>query len=77
MLISHIRTARGLILNRLLDEFYEPHDSFLTVAMEIDRLASKDKYFTSRQLNANADLYGSFVYMALYVAGRCRSPRNC
>ena len=60
------------MLNRLLDEFYEPHDNFLTVALEIDRLASKDKYFTSRQLNANADLYGSFVYMALYVAGHFR-----
>ena len=65
--------------NRLLEEFYEPHNSFLTVALEIDRLASKDKYFTSRQLNANADLYGSFVYMALYVAAHCRCPpsRNC
>ena len=55
--------------HRLLDEFSdESNDSFLAIALEIDRIASKDKYFTSRQLKANADLYGSFVYKALYVA---------
>ncbi len=43
-------------------------NDFLRVAMEIDRIASKDRYFTSRQLKANADLYGSFVYMALYAS---------
>jgi len=50
-----------------LEEFYDEKadGGFLAVALEIDRIASKDKYFTSRQLKANADLYGSFVYMAL------------
>ena len=52
----------------MLNEFYKKSDDgFLAVALEIDRIASTDKYFTSRQLKANADLYGSFVYMALYV----------
>ncbi|KAI4260714.1 MAG: hypothetical protein L6R42_003918 [Xanthoria sp. 1 TBL-2021] len=37
----------------------------LAVALEIDRIASTDPYFTLRNLQANADLYGSFVYMAL------------
>ena len=39
----------------------------LAVALEIDRVASEDEYFTSRHLKANADLYGCFVYTALYV----------
>lgn len=39
----------------------------LAIALEIDRIASTDSYFTSRNLQANADLYGSFVHIALYV----------
>ena len=35
------------------------------VAMEIDRVASSDEYFVRRNLKANADLYGCFVYTAL------------
>lgn len=42
-------------------------DSLLAVALEIDKIASKDHYFTSRNLKANADLYGCFVYTALYA----------
>jgi citrate synthase len=42
-------------------------DPLLKVAFEIDRIASSDDYFTSRKIFANADLYGSFVYTALYV----------
>lgn len=40
-------------------------DPVLQIALEIDRQASTDEYFTSRNLQANADLYGSFVYTAL------------
>jgi citrate synthase len=40
-------------------------DPVLAIAMEIDRIAGVDEYFTSRNLQANADLYGSFVYTAL------------
>jgi citrate synthase len=49
-------------------------DPFLKVAFEIDRVASSDDYFTARKLFANADLYGSFVYTALYVLSL---PRVC
>ncbi|GAQ07525.1 citrate synthase [Aspergillus lentulus] len=42
-------------------------DPLLKVAFEIDRIASSDDYFTARKIFANADLYGSFVYTALYV----------
>ncbi|PQE26247.1 citrate synthase protein [Rutstroemia sp. NJR-2017a BBW] len=40
-------------------------DPLLGIAMEIDRIASQDKYFTSRNLKANADLFGCFVFSAL------------
>ena len=40
-------------------------DPVLQVAMEIDRIASTHEYFVKRNLQANADLYGSFVYTAL------------
>ena len=42
----------------------------LAVALKIDRVASKDEYFTKRNLKVNADLYGCFVYTALYVFRR-------
>ena len=37
----------------------------MSVAMEIDKIASVDPYFVSRRLNTNPDLYGCFVYSAL------------
>lgn len=37
----------------------------LRVALEIDRVAHEDPYFTSRKLKANADLYGCLLYTAL------------
>jgi citrate synthase len=39
-----------------------PH---LSVAIEIDRIASTDLYFTSRNLKVNADLYGCFIFSAM------------
>ncbi|KAL9036214.1 MAG: hypothetical protein Q9214_006235, partial [Letrouitia sp. 1 TL-2023] len=37
----------------------------LDVAKEIDRIASTDDYFIKRNLSANADLYGVFIFIAL------------
>lgn len=43
-----------------------PHtDETLAVALEIDRIASKDEYFKSRNLVANADLFLSLLYVAM------------
>lgn len=55
------------VIKDILGELKEDvqKNNFLTVAMEIDRLASQEQYFTSRNLHANADLFGSFVYTAL------------
>ena len=58
---------RTKYLRAMFEEFSEESRSnaLLAIAMEIDREASTDEYFTSRNLKANADLYGSFVYTAL------------
>ena len=53
------------MLEELSDETRD--NPLLAVALEIDNVASKDSYFTSRNLKANVDLYGCFVYTALYV----------
>jgi citrate synthase len=37
----------------------------LQVAMEIDRIANTDPWFTSRNVKVNADLYGCFLYTAM------------
>ena len=58
---------RAKYLRAMLEEFSEEskNNPLLAIAMEIDREASTDEYFTSRNLKANADLYGCFVYTAL------------
>lgn len=59
--------SRVKYIRAMLDDFSDEkaRNPLFTVAMEIDRIASQDRYFTSRNLKANADLYGCFVYTAL------------
>ncbi|KAL4912107.1 citrate synthase [Aspergillus aurantiobrunneus] len=54
-------------LRAMLAELYvgQEMDGPLAVAMEFDRVASTDSYFTSRHLKVNADLYGCFVFSAM------------
>ena len=58
---------RTKFIRAMLEEHKDTgrQNPLLSVAIEIDRIASTDSYFTSRNLNANADLYGCFVYTAL------------
>ena len=58
---------RAKYLRAMVEEFSEEskNNLLLAIAMEIDREASTDEYFTSSNLKANADLYGCFVYTAL------------
>ena len=65
--IYKVVDPRGKLVRQLIDEYKEEVDgnSLLQVAMEIDRVAGDDPYFTSRNLKANADLYGCFLYTAL------------
>lgn len=59
---------RSKFISKMLAELQgeSKDEALLAVAVEIDRIASKDDYFTSRNLKVNADLYGCFVYTALY-----------
>ena len=41
-------------------------NQLLSIAIEIDGIVSTNSYFTSRNLKANADLYGVFFYTAVY-----------
>jgi citrate synthase len=65
--IYKVVDPRGKLVRTLIEEYKEDIESnpFLKVAMEIDRVAGSDEYFTSRNLHANADLYGCFLYTAL------------
>ncbi|KAF4509370.1 hypothetical protein G6O67_003548 [Ophiocordyceps sinensis] len=57
---------RTRYIRRMIDEYLDESDMpFLKVALEIDRIASTDEYFTSRNLKANADLYGALLYTAM------------
>ena len=55
---------RILFAAQIMNELGSDHP-LLQVAMEIDRIASQDKYFVSRKLQANSDLYIGVVYTAL------------
>lgn len=65
--IYKVKDPRGRLVRQLIEEYKEDveKNEFLRVAMEIDRVAEEDPYFTSRNLKANADLYGCFLYTAL------------
>lgn len=69
---------RNKFIKVLLDELSDrtTDNSLLAVALEIDKTASQDAYFTSRNLKANADLYGCFVYTALYVQSTHATDSN-
>ncbi|KAH7183656.1 citrate synthase [Fusarium flagelliforme] len=67
--IYKVKDPRGKLVRQLIEEYKEDvyKNDFLRVAMEIDRVAEMDHYFTSRNLKANADLYGCFLYTALGI----------
>lgn len=56
---------RRLVEERIRDITPNTHDEALAVALEIDRVASEDKYFRSRGLVANAHLFLSLFYVAM------------
>ena len=66
--IYKVTDPRYHCIREILDELIAEglaKDPTLRIALEIDRIASTDEYFTSRGLKANADLLASFVYKAL------------
>lgn len=57
---------RAKLLRKILLEIRgDSTDPIQQVALEIDRIASTDEFFTSRMLRANADLYACLVYTTL------------
>ncbi|KAG8159970.1 hypothetical protein KVR01_010607 [Diaporthe batatas] len=58
---------RELIAESMQDIESLRDDHHLAVALEIDRIASQDPYFKSRNLCANADLFLSFAYKAMGI----------
>ena len=58
---------RSTFIRQILEELNEETsvDPDLSIAMELDRIASSDEYFTSRKLKANADMFASFAYKAM------------
>jgi hypothetical protein len=66
--IYKVVDPRSVFIREILDELHEEiaQDPVLKVAMELNRLASTDPYFVSRKLHANADLFASFAYKAMY-----------
>ncbi|KAJ5668363.1 uncharacterized protein N7477_006933 [Penicillium maclennaniae] len=63
--VAHLKKA----LEELSDKI--DGDAHLSVALEIDRIASQDPYFKSRNLNTNADLgFKPEIITALMLAGR-------
>ena len=67
--IYKVVDPRSIFIREILEECGEEAkaDPLLKVGLEIDRIASTDKYFTSRKLNHNADLFASFAYKAMSV----------
>jgi citrate synthase len=65
--IYRVTDPRAVFIKEMLDELKEEvdRDPLLKVALEIDRLAQDDEYFTSRNLKPNADLFATFVYKAM------------
>ncbi|KAF6823182.1 citrate synthase [Colletotrichum plurivorum] len=72
---------RAKFMRAMIDQHKDRVQSnpLLAVALEIDRVAGADEYFTSRKLKANADFYGCFLYTAfgfeadIIVAMACMS----
>lgn len=56
---------REMIADAMLDMESLRTDHHLAAALEIDRVASQDEYFKSRNLHANADLFLSFAYKSM------------
>lgn len=66
--IYKVTDPRSVYIREVMEELgreKKNHDPVLTIALELDRLASTDEYFVKRNLKANADLWASFAYMGM------------
>jgi citrate synthase len=60
---------RARIIKRVADEVLEAtsHNGLLEIAMELERIALQDEYFTSRKLYPNVDFYSGIIYQAMGI----------
>ena len=65
--IYRVQDPRYIHIREILEELSAEveRDRLLSVAMELDRVASQDEYFIKRKLNPNADLFAAFAYKAM------------
>ncbi|KAI1811777.1 citrate synthase [Poronia punctata] len=65
--IYKTRDPRLSLIEELMETYKEELDAnpLIRVSLAIDKYASKDPYFVERNLKANADLMGCFLYTAL------------
>ena len=66
--IYKVTDPRSVYIREIMEELgaqKKDKDPILAIALELDSIASKDPYFVSRNLKANADLWASFAYMGM------------
>ena len=65
--IYRVQDPRYLHIRQIMSELSTEVecDPLLSVAFELDRVASQDEYFITRKLNPNADLFAAFAYKAM------------
>ncbi|KAI8624316.1 citrate synthase [Xylariaceae sp. FL1651] len=65
--IYKTRDPRLSLIEELMEEYKEELDAnpLIRVTLAIDKYASQDPYFIERNLKANADLMGCFLYTAM------------
>jgi citrate synthase len=65
--VYRVTDPRFVFITEILGELAGEveRDPLLRVAMALDKAASEDEYFISRQLRPNADLFAAFAYKAL------------
>ena len=60
---------RAKIIKRMADQVFEVtgRNPLLDIALELERIALEDEYFTSRKLYPNVDYYSGIIYEALQI----------
>jgi len=58
---------RATIIKKMADQVFEVtgRNSFLDIALELERIALQDEYFVKRKLYPNVDFYSGLIYQAM------------
>ena len=60
---------RAKIIKQVADQVFDVtgHNPLLDMALELERIALEDDYFTSRKLYPNVDFYSGIIYQAMHL----------